>query len=155
MSIMRTVVARTVLYTMDSRNQALCGYIAFNEYEFPRASFALMSKNLRPDGLLYLCAPGDTDITIPSFSCAYFIEMEEYIKYSGDISLAEECCDTMRALMNVFLSHKKENGLYINFYQSEGSPYWGFYEWAPTLNGVFGEKNPSLNARERVSLLCA
>ncbi|MBR6556567.1 MAG: hypothetical protein IKT60_03960, partial [Clostridia bacterium] len=32
------------LYAMDSRNQMLCGYYAFKEYDFARASLQLMSK---------------------------------------------------------------------------------------------------------------
>jgi hypothetical protein len=44
------------LYTMDSRNQMLSGYYALSEYVFPRASLVLISKGVRPDGLLSLDA---------------------------------------------------------------------------------------------------
>ena len=56
------------LYTFDSRIQMLCGYHAFEEYEFPKASLRLMLHSLRKDGTLELCAPGKVAITIPSFT---------------------------------------------------------------------------------------
>ena len=37
---------------MDSRNQMLCGYYAFGEFEFPRACLKLIASDNRPDGLL-------------------------------------------------------------------------------------------------------
>ncbi|MCQ2435442.1 MAG: hypothetical protein MJ101_00900 [Clostridia bacterium] len=134
------------LYAMDSRNQALAGYYAFGETEFPRASFRLMSSHPRADGLLSLCAPGGTDAPIPSFSCAYFLEMDDYIRYSGDTTLAAECYDTMEKLMETFLSRRDETGAVMNFYAEENSEYWNFYEWAETLDGRFGETEPSLEA---------
>jgi hypothetical protein len=56
------------LYTMDSRNQMLCGYYAFKEYRFARQNLYLMSKDRRKDGLLSICTPSDFDLVIPSFS---------------------------------------------------------------------------------------
>ena len=56
------------LYTMDSRNQMLCGYYAFEEYDFAKASLKLIGLSLRPDHLLELTSPARVSITIPSFS---------------------------------------------------------------------------------------
>jgi hypothetical protein len=44
------------LYTMDSRNQMLCGYYAFREFDFPKASIRLMAQSIREDNLLELCS---------------------------------------------------------------------------------------------------
>lgn len=129
------------LYTMDSRNQMLFGYYAFGEYVFPRASLYLMSKGQRKkDGLLDICFPTDNPLTIPSFSLMYFIEMREYIAYSGDKTLAEECYGVLQTLMKAFTDRISDNGLCLNFYGEDGD-YWGFFEWSETLDGVFGEKH--------------
>lgn len=127
------------LYAMDSRNQMLFGYYAFGEYEFARASLYLMSQGQREkDGLLDICFPTDNKLTIPSFSLMYFIEMREYIVYSGDTSLAEECYHVLTVLAKAFLSRIDSTGLCPSFYSDDGD-YWGFYEWSETLDGVFGE----------------
>ena len=56
------------LYTMDSRNQMLCGYDVWHETAFCKASLRLIAHSLREDGLLELCSPARVPITIPSFS---------------------------------------------------------------------------------------
>lgn len=128
------------VYTMDSRNQALCGYAAFGEKDFPRASFRLIGEKLRPDGMMKLTAPANDSLTIPSFNLVYFIEMNEYIKNTGDTSLAEELYTNMETIMQAFLNRKRDNGLYLNFTgNNREMGYWGFFEWSETLDGVFYE----------------
>lgn len=133
------------LYTMDSRNQMLCGYYAFDEYEAPRASLQLMANGLRDDGILMLCYPAGIDAPIPAFSCMYFVQMEEYIRYSGDTSLAETNFDLLETIMSTFLSRMQPEGVIENFYGGNGQ-YWNFYEWSPTLSGRFGETERRLEA---------
>ncbi len=144
------------LYAMDSRNQALAGYVAFGETAFPRASFRMMASHPREDGLLCLCAPGGSDAPIPSFSCAFFPAVKEYLDVTGDLSLAEECLPAMRGILAAFRAKKQENGLSLNFYAPAPSPYWNFYEWSPTMDGRFGETEPSyecpLNAFYSIAL---
>lgn len=137
------------LYTMDSRNQMLCGYYAFGEYAFPRACLKLISKGMRDDGLLTLCYPAGRDFPIPSFSLIYFIQNAEYIKYSGDITLAREIYPVLQRLINTFLSRISDSGLCGCFYGQDAHgnyPYWNFYEWSDTMSGCFGTCEPSVEA---------
>ena len=127
------------LYCMDSRNQMLCGYYAFGETEFPRANLKLISKGLRPDGILSICYPAGLDFPIPSFSTVYFIQMEEYIRHSGDVSIAEECYPVLDTIIHTFINKLQDNGLIENFYGEGG--YWNFYEWSPGMSGAFFEQN--------------
>lgn len=121
------------LYALDSRNQMLCGYYAFGEYAAPRASLHLLGESVEECGLLSICAPMRGKLKIPSFSLAYFIQMNEYIKYSGDTTLAAELYDTLERVMHTFTSRIDETGLARSF---EGAGInWNFYEWAPTLSG--------------------
>ena len=123
------------LYTMDSRNQMLCGYYAFGEYEFPRASLHLIGESITENGLLPTCAPTATPLYLPSFSLAYFMQMREYIEYSGDKTLAEEMYGTLSRIMNVFTSRIDETGM-IHSFGGDGV-FFNFYEWSPTVCGDF------------------
>lgn len=124
------------LYAMDSRNQMLCGYYAFKEFEFPRANLYLMSRDERKDGLLSICTPCDLDLTIPSFSLHYFKEVYEYTVYSGDCTLAKEIMPKLKSILYSFLNHMKD-GLVKRFH---GDAYWNFYEWTEGL-AVGGNEN--------------
>ena len=132
------------LYTLDSRNQMLCGYYAFGETQFPRASLELISHGLRPDGLLSLCYPAGLDFPIPSFSLAYFLQMREYLDHSGDRDFLREKYPFLRRLMQRFLSQPHEHGLIENFYGEGG--YWNFYEWSDGLSGTFNTVSRSIEA---------
>ena len=120
------------LYTMDSRNQMLCGYYAFKEYQFARANLKLIGEGRRSDGLLNICSPSTVDLTIPSFSLYFILQMREYADYSKDLTLLNEYYNKMTGILDVFLM-RMENGLIPNFYGS--AAYWNFYEWADGLAG--------------------
>ena len=129
------------LYTMDSRNQMLFGYIAFQEYRFARANLWLIGKSIRKDGLLSLCAPGGSDFPIPYFSLMYIIEMNEYRIASADNTLCSENFEVMERILSVFIEKIKKNGLIDNF---QDRRYWNFYEWSEKMDGN-GEYTPSFD----------
>ncbi len=120
------------LYAMDSRNQMLCGYYAFGEYEIPRESLRLLALSLRDDGLLELCAPAAVPITIPSFSLIFVLALEEYLMYSGDVTFVREALPVACAIVDGMLSRRAECGLIPAY---TGDAYWNFYEWRPGLDG--------------------
>ncbi|MBR5499929.1 MAG: hypothetical protein IKV74_00210 [Clostridia bacterium] len=122
------------LYTMDSRNQMLCGYYAFGETEFPRASLNLVSHGMREDGLLSICYPSGLDVPIPSFSLAYFIQMWEYLVYSKDADFLREKYPFLQKLLGTFLRRQREDGLINDF--NEKPEYWNFYEWTYGMIGL-------------------
>lgn len=134
------------LYTMDSRNQMLCGYYAFKEYEFPRACLKLISQGMRKDGILSLCYPAGEDFPIPSFSLMYFIQMREYIDYSKDKSLAKEVFPILQSLMKTFTDKIGNNGLCDNFKNSDAGAVWNFYEWSDTMSGGDGNSKTRYEA---------
>ena len=122
------------LYVYDSRNQALCGYHAFENgnADYVRANLKLISQDRREDGLLAICYPCGMDLTIPSFSLYYFMQVNEYLKNTGDITLAQEVYDKLISVLNVFIGNRKD-GLVIKF---EGVNHWNFYDWSPYLDGA-------------------
>ncbi len=113
------------LYTMDSRNQMLCGYYAFKGHEFQRSSLLMIAKSIRKDGLLAICAPSGVDIPIPSFSLVYPIQVYEYIEHTGDKSILNKVGKVIKTIMETFERRVEENGLIASL----PYPYWNFYEW--------------------------
>ena len=119
------------LYGFDSRNQMLFGYYAFGEFEQPKANLRLLALSQREDGLLELCPTGKTQVNIPSFSLMFLVELEEYCRYSGDITFAREMLPQAERILSVFREHFRD-GLMWNFPETA---YWNFYEWSPLLDG--------------------
>lgn len=115
------------LYAMDSRNQMLCGYYAFGEYEFPRACLELMAHDKHPDGFLSICPPSSNTTAIPSFSMHYITECVEYAQYSGDTALIKEIYPKLCNILESFFPDVKDGILCPN------KKYWNFYEWVPGL----------------------
>lgn len=127
------------LYAFDSRNQMLCGYYAFEggNFKYARSNLKLMSMDRRPDGILPICAPGGMDLTIPSFSCYYYLQMKEYIEYSGDTSLAIEVFDVLQRILDVLLENMRDNVLC----RIDKDGYWNFYDWSQYMEGdIFGKE---------------
>ena len=121
------------LYAMDSRNQMLCGYYAFGEFEFARASLALLSKVQRDDGLLELTAPSRGTKAIPSFSAMYFVELYEYMFYSKDLDFAYKTLCETEGILKSFEAQFCSNGL-AKLY-TDDSRVWNFYEWQEHTDG--------------------
>ena len=113
------------LYTMDSRNQMLCGYYAFKGYEFQKANLLMIAESLRKDGLLAICAPSGVDVPIPSFSLVYPMQVYEYIEHTGDKTILNKVGKVIKKIMDTFAKKVEENGLIASL----PYPYWNFYEW--------------------------
>ena len=114
------------LYTLDSRNQMLCGYYAFEGFAFQRQNLLLIAKGLY-DGLLTLCFPmRGGNHAIPFFSLIYPVQVAEYIRYSGDKAILAEVGDVIKTIMKTFSARVENNGLIASF----PYPYWNFYEWS-------------------------
>lgn len=113
------------LYVLDSRNQMLCGYYAFEETEYQRANIEFIAKGRRKDGFLELTYPAVNTPAIPFFSVMYPVAVYEYVMHTGDQTILDSTMDTMLNIMNNFKAKVEENGLIKSF----PAPYWNFYEW--------------------------
>ena len=141
------------LYTLDSRNQMLCGYYAFGGFDFQRQNLLLISKGLY-NGLLSLCYPMAEGLAIPFFSLVYPVQVAEYVRYSGDREILTEVGETVKTIMKTFSARVEKNGLIPSF----PYPYWNFYEWTDgSANGGEIERKPSdpFDARYDTILNCA
>lgn len=122
------------LYAMDARNQALTGYYTFGNYDFARASIYLLGKGMNKDGWLELCAPAEVPITIPSFSLAWILMLDDYLLFSGDLEFVKSQLPIVRQILAT--SERDTSGPLIA--TPRGPRNWNFYEWAPGLDGGDG-----------------
>ena len=118
------------MYALDSRNQMLCGYYAFEGYEYQRENLLFIAKGQREDGLLSLCFPAGVDIPIPFFSLVYIMQVHDYVFHTKDRSVLQDVKPVIDKILDVFNERIDENGLIPNF----PYPYWNFYEWAEASN---------------------
>ncbi len=123
------------LYVLDSRNQMLCGYYAFEETEFPRAMLAFMSQGKRNDGFLELTYPAIHTPAIPFFSLMYPVAVSEYVKHTGDRTIVDEVKPTMLGILNGTKERIDETGLIRDFEKD----FWNFYEWSKFSDG-YGDR---------------
>lgn len=135
------------LYTLDSRNQMIAGYYVFEDgnREMVRASLDLISRGVRPDGLLTLCYPAGRDYPIPFYTLAYFIQMNEYVRFSHDTDFLKEKLPVLRGLMKTVLSRMTDGGRFdglVPRWDDSQRVFWNFYEWSPGMDGHsrLGEK---------------
>ena len=126
------------LYAFDSKSQMLCGYKAFvnQNKNYARANLLLISKDNRNDGILSITYPSGGNLAIPSFSLYYFLAVEEYINFTGDLTLGYDVYDKLHSILKVFLNNIKD-GLVYNFV---GKDYWHFYDWSEFMYSEIGEE---------------
>lgn len=139
------------LYAMDSRNQAICGYAAFGESEFPLACLKLMAESIRPDGLMEICAPARDRITIPSFSMGWIIALRDFALYTGRVEDAGALLPAAQAMLGFCRRRIADDGLIETPVDKQ---YWNFYEWAPGLDDgwEYGDKWANNGARRDAPL---
>lgn len=130
------------LYAFDSRNQMLAGYYAFGEFNYARENLRLLAMSQREDGLLELCAPARIPITIPTFSMAFIIALEEYCRYSGDLSFGREMLPVCERILDALAANIHD----CLAWRLEDPKYWNFYEWQPMLDGYGCDMFPSAEA---------
>lgn len=129
------------LYTMDSRNEMLCGYDVFHETAFPKACLRLIALSVREDGLCELCSPARAPITIPSFSAIYLVQLWEYLEYTGDRDFLVEMLPYAERIAEGFIRHiDPQTGLLSAYTET---CYWNFYEWQDGLDGAYGVEDLS------------
>ena len=118
------------LYGSDSRNQILFGYYSFGEFDFARASLALLGEGLGMDGNIRICSPSDTELRIPSFTFIWIHAIKEYIEFSKDVSFAEEVCEKIKYIIDSNINRISMLGIK----NKESSNIWNFYEWSYGLD---------------------
>ena len=116
------------LYASDSRNQILCGYYIYDDYDFIRSSLTLLGDSFGEDGYQSICAPTDYTLRIPSFTLLWFAEIADYTRFTGDSYFVDKYWDKIESVFSLYESK--------GFAPDEGEDYWNFYEWSDGFDNV-------------------
>ena len=112
------------LYTMDSRNQMLCGYFAFEGTDFQASNLRLIADGMREDDILDICYPSEADFGIPFFSLIFPIQLYEYSLYGQSKMVVEDLIPVARRILDGFAKRIDKTGLIPSL-----KGHWNFYEW--------------------------
>ncbi len=123
------------LYAMDSRNQMLCGYYTFGEYEFARESLRLIARSIKDNNFIDLIAPGRFCFSIPSFCAVFVTQIYEYVQHSGDLNFIDEMKPYLERIVGEFVSRIDEKGILEKPQNTQPTEFWNFYEWQEGLDG--------------------
>ena len=150
------------LYVLDSRNQMLCGYYAFENgnAEYVKANLSLIVNDTRADGILSITYPSGNKLAIPSFSLHLYTSMYEYYQHTGDAKMLKYAYPKLKSVLEAFIANR-ENGLLKKF---DGDDRWNFYDWSDNLAGTLGEGEATapdlvcnclfINALDKMKLIC-
>ena len=135
------------LYGMDSRNQMLFGYYAFEEYDYPRQNLLLFAHSLREDGFVELCAPSRCAFTIPSFSAYWLLAIAENVQFDYNQAFIQEILPYAEKTLGAFASRITPTG--VQMIKEVG--YWNFHEWTLGLDG--GDFNRTYELEAKTDLI--
>lgn len=114
------------MYLLDSRNQMLCGYYAFEGARVQRHNLLFFTEGQMENGLFSLCFPTTKVHAIPSFSLCYPRMVRDYVEHTGDKSVLSLVRPAIEKMLAAFSSRIDESGLIPRL----PYPFWNFYEWS-------------------------
>lgn len=132
------------LYANDARNQALVGYYAFGEHDFPRVSFDLLGRSIRKDNYLGITAPSRALCVIPSFTMVWFLAMDDLLLFSGAERFTKDYFPQIEQMLDSYIESCIDELLPC----PQGDDYWHFYDWADGLTG-WGKQGPEVVKSQR------
>jgi alpha-L-rhamnosidase len=103
-----------------------------------------------PDGMLPMCYPSDHNdgVYIPNWAMWFVIQLDEYLKRSGDRATVDALKPRVLALLDFFKTYKNSDGLL------EKLPSWVFVEWSQA-NKLVQDVNYPSNMTYAEVLACA
>ncbi len=122
-------------YGLDTRIYAMGTHNAFREFPLAKNSIRLFSMTLREDNMLEMCAPGYTDLCIPTYTFSFMELVWEYLLYSGDYDFAREMVPIAEKICAGTLERIDDRGLIPRFHSTGKYNYWNFHEWNSGLDG--------------------
>lgn len=136
-----------------SRERAgwLCDSFFTSRVEYALTGQSLVEKNFLENfiytdgtqdivsGMLPMCYPSDfaTHRFIPQWAMWFVLELDEYLKRSGDRELVYAARDKVLALLEYFKGYENEDGLLENLES------WNFIEWSKANEFVDGVNYPT------------
>lgn len=113
-------------YLLDSRNQMLCGYYAFEGAKLQRQHLLFFAEGQWENGFFPLTFPSVRNVAIPSFSLCFPRIVRDYIEHTGDRSVLAIVRPAIEKMLAAFEGYIDESGLIPRL----PHPFWNFYEWS-------------------------
>lgn len=112
-------------YVGDTRLQALISYMVAGDFRLARQSLRQFAHSRRYDGMLQSRFPlvGWMPQIIPNFALIWIEFLEDYYRYSGDLSLVRELLGHVGGVLDWFRPYDRD-GLLCDV------PYWVFTDWS-------------------------
>lgn len=132
-----------IQYLMDTRLQALIGYLVAGDFRLARQAIRQFVSSRRSDGITMCRAPAVAwePSIIPNFSLMLIEFVDDFYRYSGDISIVQEHWPCVEGLLRWF-EQFDHGGLLQNV------PYWVFSDWTlPCIGGRIHGSIGELNMR--------
>ncbi len=112
----------------DAYVEMLVDFAAFGDPRLAAKFLRQVAQSQRPDGMTQMATPGDVaarwGVFIPDYCLYWVMALGEYVRYSGDASLARELFPAVARGLAWFESHLDEHGLLNDV------PGWLFIDWA-------------------------
>lgn len=114
-----------LMYTGDTRLQALCGYVLMRDDSLQRTALRLIADSRLPSGLTQSRFPTSNGQVIPPFSLFWIGMLHDHALWRGDADLVRELLPGVRAILEAHLQKRHPEGWV------EALPGWNFVDWAP------------------------
>ncbi len=114
-----------LMYTGDTRLEALVTYVATDDDRLPRKAIRMFGQSLTPLGLTQARYPSHTPQIIPQFSLFWVAMLHDFALWRGDRSFLAPLLPTARCVIETFLSCSGEDGL-VRWPQG-----WNWVDWVP------------------------
>ncbi|KAL4995000.1 Six-hairpin glycosidase-like protein [Aspergillus recurvatus] len=112
-------------FPFDTRIQMLFTYLVSNDDRLIRKAIHDFHTSLRPDGLIAMHYPADSNVVLPAFSLSFPSIVHDYLLYKGTAAVVKRYFPTIKAILAYFERQLTPDGLVGQF-----SPrHWSFVDW--------------------------
>lgn len=114
-----------LMYTGDTRLQALCGYVLMRDDRLQRTALRLFADSRLPSGLTQSRFPTANGQVIPPFSLFWIGLLHDHALWRGDETLVRELLPCVRSILEAHERERQPDGLVAAL------PGWNFVDWVP------------------------
>lgn len=108
----------------DARAEAYTTYYAFGDARLIRKAILQIGQGQWPDGITPGVWPADFHTPLPDFCLIWVMTLDDYVRFTGDLSLARELYPKISKALHWFDKYRDLEGLLRNV------PHWVFIDWA-------------------------
>ncbi|KAM0418921.1 hypothetical protein ACHAPT_012186 [Fusarium lateritium] len=112
-------------FPFDTRTHMLLTYPISDDDRLIRKGLHDFHSSLRPDGLIAMHYPADSNVVLPAFSLFFPLMVNDHIFYKGDVALTKKYFPTVDAILGHYDRNITADGLVGQFSRR----CWSFVDW--------------------------